>query len=79
MYAGDFSYHTPSAEPEGDPGRTCLYDGEPWPCPVRVIVEQVTAKVLEIVQPTGAEPNCCDTCADRHAVRDGLVDEIKEL
>jgi hypothetical protein len=57
----------------------CLHDHEPWPCAAEVIKREVIAEVIEIVQPTGAEPRCCDVCADRHTVRDDLVEEIKGI
>lgn len=57
----------------------CLYDHEIWPCPAERIKQEVIKAVLEIVQPTGEAPRCCDTCADRHADRSELADAIKEL
>lgn len=44
-YAGEPDHHRPSGEPEGDPNRTCLYDGEAWPCVPKQIEVKVRAAV----------------------------------
>lgn len=44
-YVGEPDHHRPSGEPEGDPNRTCLYDGETWPCVPKQIEVKVRAAV----------------------------------
>ena len=76
---GKIESHKPSYEPESDPNRTCLYDGERWPCNSVVIKDQVIAAVLKIVKPSGEEPRCCDIHSCVYDIRIDLAEEIKEL
>lgn len=70
--------HVPSHEPEGHPSRTCLYCQEPWPCEPVMIKREVIALVLAKVEPRD-NALCCDHHAARHALREELTEEIKEI